>query len=400
MASPAAPLRILALEPYYGGSHRAVLDGLVRHIDAEWTLLTLPARKWKWRMRGSAITMAAQARVHLAEWQAAGGECEPWDLLFASTFINLAEFKGLAGAEIASIPAIAYFHENQLVYPNRHEAEWDFQFPLTNITSALAADRCLFNTRWNLERFVAECAPFLKRFPDHHPVAVAERIAAKSAVVAPPFDPAPFDGVMPPARGRRARIVWPHRWEHDKDPETFFAVVSALADEGLDFEVAVAGQVFKETADSMQAAAATLGDRLVHVGEPSSRAEYAALLASADIAVSTAINEFFGLAMIEACYAGCLPLVPDRLAYPEIYATESRYGHADALLAKLRSLVLEPPAPFAARGIAEAFTFDRLAPVYAGEFERVAARRTVGYRDRGVPGTDPVVNVDASEEGT
>jgi glycosyltransferase involved in cell wall biosynthesis len=372
MALSGGRMRILALEPYYGGSHRAVLDGLVRTVDAEWTLLTLPARKWKWRMRGAAITMAAEACVLADDHTAGGGEGTPWDLVFASTFVNLAEFKGLAGAGIAAIPAIAYFHENQLVYPNRHEAEWDFQFPLTNITSALAADRCLFNTRWNLEQFVSQAAPFLKRFPDHHPSGVAERIAAKSAVLAPPFDPAPLDATMPPVRGVRPRIVWPHRWEHDKDPEAFFAAVSALAAEGLEFEVAVAGQAFRETADTMQAAAAALGDRLVHVGEPASRAEYAALLASADIAVSTAANEFFGLAMIEASYAGCFPLVPDRLAYPEIYPTEFRYGHADALVAKLRSLILERPAPFAARDVVAAFTFERLALTYAEEFGRVA----------------------------
>jgi glycosyltransferase involved in cell wall biosynthesis len=371
MAVSSGRMRILALEPYYGGSHRAVLDGLARTVDAEWTQLTLPARKWKWRMRGAAITMAAEACALADEHAAGGGEGPPWDLVFASTFLNLAEFKGLAGAHIAAIPAVVYFHENQLVYPNRHEAEWDFQFPLTNITSALAAERCLFNTLWNLEQFLSQAAPFLKRFPDHHPSGVAERIAAKSAVLAPPFDPAPLEAAMPPVRGARPRIVWPHRWEHDKDPEAFFAAVSVLADEGLDFEVAVAGQAFRETADRMQSAAATLGDRLVYAGEPSSRAEYAALLASADIAVSTAINEFFGLAMIEASYAGCFPLVPDRLAYPEIYPAEFRYGHAGALSAKLRSLILEPPAPFSARDVAAAFTFERLAPAYAGEFGRV-----------------------------
>jgi glycosyltransferase involved in cell wall biosynthesis len=371
--SASGSVRILALEPYYGGSHRAVLDGLARHVDAEWTLLTLPARKWKWRMRGAAITMAVEAQRLAAERAARGdaADAAPWDLVFASTFVNLAEFRGLAGAEIAAIPAIVYFHENQLVYPNRHEAEWDYQFPLTNITSALSAERCVFNTRWNLERFLVEVPPFLKRFPDHHPREVADRIGAKSTVLAPPFDPAPFDA-CPPVRGERVRIVWPHRWEHDKDPEAFFDVVSTLASEGLQFEVAVAGQSFRETADTMQAAAAALGDRLVHVGEPSSRSEYAALLASADIAVSTAINEFFGLAMIEAAYAGCYPLVPDRLAYPGIYPAGFRYGGQDALVAKLRSLILDRPAPGIAQEIAAAFTFESLAARYAREFEGVA----------------------------
>ncbi|TLM99038.1 MAG: DUF3524 domain-containing protein, partial [Actinobacteria bacterium] len=187
------PLRVLALEPYYGGSHRAVLDGLVAHLDAEWTLLTLPPRKWKWRMRGAAITMAEQAR-ELARRDAMAGA--PFDLVFASTFLNLAEWRGLAGAELAAVPAIVYFHENQLVYPNRHTADWDYQFPLTNITSALSAQACVFNTQWNLDEFVREIPGFISEFPDHQPRGLAEAIAEKSSVIAPPFDPSPFDSVL------------------------------------------------------------------------------------------------------------------------------------------------------------------------------------------------------------
>ena len=234
-------LRILALEPYYGGSHRAVLDGLSERLEAEWTLVTLPARKWKWRMRGAAITMAEEVRRITSERGPAADP--PFDLIFSSTFLNLAEFRGLM-PEIARVPAIVYFHENQLVYPNRHTAEWDFQFPLTNITSALSAERCIFNTEWNRTRFLEEIGPFLRQFPDHRPIGVAEKIAAKSEVLPPPFDPAAFDA-SPAVRGDRTRIVWPHRWEHDKNPEEFFRAVEVLAAEGLDFEVAVAGQAFR-----------------------------------------------------------------------------------------------------------------------------------------------------------
>jgi len=370
-----ARLRILAIEPYYGGSHRAVLDGLVTRIDAEWTLLTLPARKWKWRMRGAAINFATQLRT---EYDAAATDKPLYDVVYASTFVNLAELYGMAGPALAGVPSVVYFHENQLVYPNRHTAEWDYQFPLTNITSALAATACAFNSAYTLRSFAEEIPGFLKAFPDHHPTGVAETIVAKSRVVAPPFDPAPFDtvlgvgGVASAPRGSRPRIVWPHRWEHDKDPETFFAAVTTLADEGLEFEVAVAGQAFRETADSMQLAAAALGDRLVHVGEPTTREEYAALLAGSDIAVSTAINEFFGLAMIEACYAGCTPVVPDRLAYPDVYPPEYRYRGANELVARLRGLVLDRPAPGAARELAEAYTFERLAGEYEAMLREVA----------------------------
>ena len=51
-------MRILALEPYYGGSHRAFLDGWVQRSRHEWTLHTLPPNKWKWRMRHAAVTLA------------------------------------------------------------------------------------------------------------------------------------------------------------------------------------------------------------------------------------------------------------------------------------------------------------------------------------------------------
>ncbi len=368
----AARPRLLVLEPYYGGSHRAVLDGLLDRLDVDFDLLTLPARKWKWRMRGAAITMAQQAR----DLYAAGAR---WDLVYASTFVNLAEFYGLAGEVVAGIPSIVYFHENQLVYPNRHEEEWDFQFPLTNITSALVANQCLFNTEWTRDTFLSEIPAFLKQFPDHHPADVVERIAPKCQVIAPPFDPTEFDvalgatGVKGAVRGDRVRIVWPHRWEHDKDPDAFFAAVSALASEGLDFEVAVVGQSFRDVPDSITQAHIALGDRLVHVGEPSSRAEYARLLAHSDVAVSTAINEFFGLAMIEAAYVGCFPLVPDRLAYPELYPAHMRYGNAEQLVARLRSLISERPEPGQGRGLAEAYTFERLTPLYAEAIERTAA---------------------------
>lgn len=369
-------MRILALEPYYGGSHREVLDGLIARLDVDVDLLTLPARKWKWRMRGAAVNMSGQIR-NMAEQETRG--VGPWDLVYASTFVNLAELYGMAGVALSDVPSIVYFHENQLVYPNRHEAEWDFQFPLTNITSALAADACLFNSAWTMTTFIEEIPGFIRRFPDHHPKGIDQLISAKSRVLAPPFDTGPFDRALPVGaveapRGPRARIVWPHRWEHDKDPETFFGVISDLADEGLDFEVAIAGQQFTEVPECIQLAGSHLGDRLAHMGEPETRDEYAALLAGSDVAVSTARNEFFGLAMIEAAYAGCYPLVPDRLAYPELYPAEMRYSSADQLRVRLRSMILERPRPGQGRGLAELFTFDRLVPEYERVFREVAQK--------------------------
>jgi len=54
---------VLGLEPYYGGSHRAFLDGWSGASRHSWTVLSLPPRKWKWRMRHASITFAEQGVV-------------------------------------------------------------------------------------------------------------------------------------------------------------------------------------------------------------------------------------------------------------------------------------------------------------------------------------------------
>ena len=95
-------MRILALEPYHGGSHRAFLDDWSAHSRHDWTVLGLPPFKWKWRMRHSAYTLAEQVRERLA----AG---ERWDALFCSDMLDLAAFYGLAPAELREIPSVTYF---------------------------------------------------------------------------------------------------------------------------------------------------------------------------------------------------------------------------------------------------------------------------------------------------
>jgi glycosyltransferase involved in cell wall biosynthesis len=357
--------RLLVLEPYYGGSHRSFIDGLLARLSWEHDLLTLPARKWKWRMAGSAVTFADGVRA-----LAAGGA--KWDVVLASTFVDLPAFLGLARDAVGPARTAVYFHENQLAYPNRYERDWDFQYPLVNVRSALAADVCVFNSAYNRDSFLDEIPRFLGRFPDHRPAEVAPRIRARSLVLPPPFDPAPFEAA-PLVRGSVPRVVWPHRWDHDKDPEAFFDAVETLAAEGVAFEVAVAGQAHDDVRDAFETRARGLGDRLVALGGLESREAYAALLRSSDVAVSTAVHEFFGLAMAEASYAGCLPLVPDRLAYPEVYPDAFRYASSGELVARLRALLAsDRTRPGAAREVGERYTFERLMPAYVSLFEDLA----------------------------
>jgi hypothetical protein len=58
--------------------------------------------------------------------------------------------------------------------------------------------------------------------------------------------------------------------------------------------------------------------------EPAPR--FRALQAGADMVLSTARHEFQGLAVMQAVATGCLPVVPDRLAYAELYPAPFRYA--------------------------------------------------------------------------
>jgi glycosyltransferase involved in cell wall biosynthesis len=63
------------------------------------------------------------------------------------------------------------------------------------------------------------------------------------------------------------------------------------------------------------------------------RPDYEALVDRADVVVSAAKGENFGIAVVEAIAAGAWPVLPDALAYPEIipvsHHNDCLYGEGD-----------------------------------------------------------------------
>jgi glycosyltransferase involved in cell wall biosynthesis len=310
-------MRILALEPYYGGSHRAFLDGWISRSRHAWTLLALPATKWKWRMRHAPYTLGREVAR-------AAGDGVRWDLLFASDMLNLAEFRGLAPGPVGRLPSLLYFHENQITFPVEYEQERDHHFGFSNMNAALAADRVWFNSSFHLESFLGGLRALLRQMPDHHSPEAVETIRGKSRIRPPGIDSFPARGLRP---GGPLRILWAARWENDKRPDLFFEALSLLASRGVDFRISViGGGNASPVAPAFEEARPKLAGRILHWGYLESREEYRAVLAGADVVVSTADHEFFGISAVEAIAAGAYPLFPDRLAYPEILQVAGEEG--------------------------------------------------------------------------
>ncbi len=309
------PLQVLALQPWDGGSHRVFLDNWQRHSRHDFTLLTLPAYKWKWRMRHSPLTFASEIQRRVRQG-------DRWDVLFCTDMLPLAELLGLTVESVRQLPTVIYFHENQLTYPDPSYQERDHHFAFTNIESAIAANAVWFNSDFHRQEFFRAADAWLRRMPDFAPLPQLTACQDRAHVVPPGI--AWPDNMTDQVERQPGplRILWAARWEHDKGPNEFFEAMRLLRSR-VPFELYVAGESFRTVPEVFQQAEREFADQIRHWGYVESAKAYQDLLSKVDVAVSTAHHEFFGMAIAEAAAAGAIPIVPKRLAYPEVFLADS-----------------------------------------------------------------------------
>lgn len=324
-------MRIAIVEPYYGGSHRAWADGYRDHSRHAVTLFTHEARFWKWRMQGSYVTLAeAFARRAASD--------DGFDLILASDMLHLPAFLGSIGPTRGSAAVALYMHENQLTYPLSPRDSPDESYAIINWASMTVADAVFFNSQFHHDVWWAEIPKLLRRFPDYRHESWLAAVAAKSEVLPIGIDLRRVDETATTRPGRRDRplVLWNQRWDFDKGPDEFATAMLELA-ATHDFSLALAGEQITEL-EALTQLTEELGDRLTHVGYAGD-SQYLALLQEADIVVSTASQEFFGIAVTEAIYAGAFPVLPAALVYPERVPDEFHstclYG-PDELVGRLR----------------------------------------------------------------
>jgi len=331
-------VRILLVEPYYTGSHASWATGYAQYSQHHIDISSLPGRFWKWRMHGGAVSLARQFLA---------ADVTP-DLILATDMLDLSTFLALTRRRTANITTAIYFHENQLTYPwsptDRDIAQKrDKHYGFINYTSALAADAVLFNSPYHLESFLAALPNLLKHFPDYNELTTVDQIREKSRVLALGLDLQRFDDFGPSQFNEKPLLMWGHRWEHDKHPEEFFKALTVLSERGVDFELAVLGENFSRKPDVFLEAEKALAKHIVQFGYVESYEDYAKWVWRADIVPVTSNQDFFGVSVVEALYCDCFPLLPKRLAYPDLippeYHPQCFYEDIDDLVDRLSGAI-------------------------------------------------------------
>lgn len=302
-------MRILLLSAYNTDSHKAWCQGLIAHLPQhEWCYLTLPGRFFSWRIRGNPVSFALGEHSETLT--------QSFDLILATSMVDLATLKGLR-PNLAATPSIIYFHENQFAYPKSQQQHASIDPQMVNLYSALSAHRVVFNSQFNQHSFLQGITDLFKRLPDHAPMEAVSSIQKKSQVLPVPIYSKHSQLCATFTPEETLKVIWNHRWEYDKGPDILARVIALSQQQALNISFTICGMPFRHIPNSFQSLQTQAPSNVIHMGRFESRDVYVSQLAQHHVVLSTAEHEFQGLAVLEGAAYGCIPLAPNRLAYPE-----------------------------------------------------------------------------------
>jgi len=301
-------MKILLLSAYHAQSHKVWCDGLMQNFpEYQWQLMSLPARYFNWHMRGNALIWRTFEKEIIEK---------KFDLIIATSMVDLHGLRGFLPG-LADIPSLLYFHENQFSYPQNSSQSQQVELQLVSVYSALSADIVVFNSKFNAQTFREGLEKLLRKLPDFTPKEIIEEISKKTHILPVPLCESEYHACQ--KKDDQFSIVWNHRWEYDKWPENFFLTLLKLKQENVEFKVHVLGQQFRQQPPIFAKIKHDLDGVIQTWGRIEDDQKYRQTLSNSKIVVSTALHDFQGLAVQEAVMCGCVPVVPNRLAYPEFF---------------------------------------------------------------------------------
>jgi glycosyltransferase involved in cell wall biosynthesis len=252
----------------------------------------------------------------------------------------------------AAIPVLIYFHESQWTYPTSPHSPVDHHYGYTNLLSAIAAEACVFNSRFHRDTFLEASERFVRRMPDSKSAHDWNQLKLKCHVIAPGIDlrdtawsrthqanDAVRETLKAPLPTRSKVIGWVSRWESDKRPDRFANMLRDLARQDQNFQLILLGARTgisgRSPCEALEKIRRDHGDRILYDGFAPTAPEYWHWLSKMDFVVSTADHEFFGIAICEAMHAGVIPVVPNRLSYPELVPPDCLYESSEEAIAML-----------------------------------------------------------------
>ncbi|HWE04544.1 MAG TPA: DUF3524 domain-containing protein [Tepidisphaeraceae bacterium] len=318
-------LDILALEPFYGGVRRHMLETVLRCSRHRWTLLKLPPRRIERRLSVAANWFAEHLKTH---WS---GRV---DILFTSEAMNLASLYRLVPG-VARQPSVVYFHENQIptsssparklqdrrmedpgkmisrlgampmVAPPPREREPDLE--LVNLNTATAATEIWFNSAYHQRTFIEAAKQLVGRHPElasHNPMA---GVAAKAVVMPPPIDLnlIPYVKSLGKAAPRDPRAIFVDT--RDANFRILNAALAELASRGEKFRLITVGPV-QDLSDTWTRRTVSEADDLAQGNG----------LLEAGVVLSARSGAGCDIQVIRGLQAGCKPVLPLEGIYADL----------------------------------------------------------------------------------
>ncbi|HCH25463.1 MAG TPA: DUF3524 domain-containing protein, partial [Oceanospirillaceae bacterium] len=223
-------MRILLLSAYDADSHRYWRQQLVAQFPTyQWTQLVLPGRYFNWRIRGNSLQWALSERPTLEQ---------EYDLIVATSMVDLSSVKGMV-PNLASIPSLVYFHENQFAYPVSQQQtsaakQANIEPMIVNLYTAVCATQLAFNSTYNRDSFIAGVADLMQRLPEKLPPSLLDDLRKKSQVLPIPITLQSHPSKQVNNSPKPFNLVWNHRWEYDKGPDLLLACLRELREQQMD----------------------------------------------------------------------------------------------------------------------------------------------------------------------
>ena len=319
-------MNMAIVESYYGDSHKKWIDDLQKNLTNPIQLFTLPPHHWKVRMEAGAIELAKQVNSLGRDY----------DRFLVSDMVNLPLFKSLLDRKYSGAKFLLYFHENQFEYPKSKVGNFDYHYPYINYVSALCADKVAFSSQYNFDSFFQGVKRFQKKLPMAFRSQDFEEIKIKSRIVPLIFED-PLYNKSPKDYSRKI-LLWNHRWEYDKGIDEFYQLLEHLKKDSVDFQLVLLGEA--KNSPYIEKIKNNFNSRILHMGY-TPKHKYSDWVSRCTHLPVTSQHDFFGLSVLEAIAQKVIPLLPNKMVYPEHIPNQLKniylYHDREELIEKLKT---------------------------------------------------------------